>query len=66
MNSGRSQRGSSLIETLLAVGILGLIAYFVVGLLKVGTVGQKTLQAQDDARSIIDNMTATLSDQLAC
>ena len=60
------EKGSSLIEALVAVGILGMLAYFVVGLLKTGTTGQKTLQAQDDARSLTDNMATVVADQVAC
>lgn len=62
----RSERGASLMETLVTVGILGLIAYFVVGLLKTGTMGQKQLQAQDDARVVTENMATVLADDIAC
>lgn len=62
----RGQRGASLIETMMAIGILGMVAYFVVGMIRNGTVGQKSLQASDDARTITDNMAAVLSDTGAC
>lgn len=65
-SSRRSEAGTSLMETLVMVGILGLVAYFVVGLLKTGTIGQKTLQAQDDSRTVTENIAAVLSDPTAC
>jgi len=61
-----SAKGSTLIETLVAVGIMGVIAYFLVGLLKTGTLGQRTLQSQDDARTLTDQMAHILSDPIAC
>jgi hypothetical protein len=66
MRRFRGQRGASLIETMMAIGILGMVAYFVVGMIRNGTVGQKSLQASDDARVVTDNMAAVLSDPLAC
>jgi type II secretory pathway pseudopilin PulG len=68
MNSGirARQRGVSLIETMIAVGILGAITYFVMGMIRNGTAGQKTLQVQDDARTMTDNIAAILADQVAC
>jgi type II secretory pathway pseudopilin PulG len=60
------QRGVSLIETMIAVGILGAITYFVMGMIRNGTTGQKTLQVQDDARTMTDNMAAILADPIAC
>ncbi len=51
---------------MITIGIMGVVAYFIVELLKVGTMGQKTLQAQDDSRVLTDNITTLLSDPIAC
>ncbi|MGZ3658531.1 MAG: tail fiber domain-containing protein [Bdellovibrionota bacterium] len=66
MKTQFSQRGASLIETMIAVGLLGMVAYFVTTMIKNGTVGQKTLQSSDDARTMTENMAAVLSDPVAC
>ncbi|MGZ3682798.1 MAG: type IV pilus modification PilV family protein, partial [Bdellovibrionota bacterium] len=66
MNSRHSQRGASLLETMIAVGLLGMVAYFVTTMIKNGTIGQKTLQSQDDARTMTENMAAVLADPIAC
>ncbi|MGZ3649751.1 MAG: type II secretion system protein [Bdellovibrionota bacterium] len=62
----RNQKGVSLLEMLVAVGILGIVTYFVVETLKNGTLGQKTLQAQDDSRVLTDSMASLLTDPVAC
>ena len=62
----RKSSGFSLLESLLALGIMGVGVYFIVGLLKTGSMGQKTLLAQDDARVLTDNMANMLSDPAAC
>jgi hypothetical protein len=59
-------RGASLIETMIAVGILGAIAYFMAGVIRNGLAGQKALQVQDDSRTMTENMAAILSDPVAC
>ncbi|MGZ3700929.1 MAG: tail fiber domain-containing protein [Bdellovibrionota bacterium] len=66
MNSRHSQRGASLLETMIAVGLLCMVAYFVTTMIKNGTIGQKTLQSQDDARTMTENMAAVLADPIAC
>jgi len=66
LRSRFSELGASLIETMVAVGILGVIAYFIVGMLRTGTLGQKTLLAQDDARVLTTNMASLLGDPIAC
>jgi hypothetical protein len=56
----------SLLELMVGVGILGIVTYFVVETLKTGTLGQKQLQAQDDSRTLTDNMVMLLGDPIAC
>jgi hypothetical protein len=62
----RNQNGVSLLETIVAVGVLGLITYFVVEMLRTGVNGQKSLQAQDDSRVLTDSMASLLTDPTAC
>jgi hypothetical protein len=56
----------TLIETMVALGLLGLAAYFISSLMRNGILGQKTLQAQDDSRVLTDNIAQILSDTTAC
>jgi hypothetical protein len=61
-----SQKGMSILEAVVALGLLGLGSYFLTGVFKNGVVGQKTLLAQDDARVLTDNISSILSDRIAC
>ncbi len=61
-----SQKGVTIIETVVALGLLGLGSYFLTGVLRNGSMGQKALLAQDDARILMENISAILADPIAC
>jgi prepilin-type N-terminal cleavage/methylation domain-containing protein len=62
----RRQHGFSLIEVMVALGVLSIGGYFLISILKTGAIGQKTLLAQDEARVLTDNMANILSNADAC
>ena len=59
-------RGFSLIEIIIAVGAMAVLALGITSMLKTGFMGQKTLQAQDDARILTTNMVNILQRPVAC
>jgi prepilin-type N-terminal cleavage/methylation domain-containing protein len=59
-------RGFSLIEVIIAVGAMAVLALGIGSMLKTGFMGQKTLQAQDDARVLTSNMANILLRPAAC
>lgn len=59
-------RGFSLIEVIIAVGAMSVLALGIGSMLKTGFMGQKTLQAQDDARVLTSNMVNILQRPAAC
>src|SRR3989338_4998265 len=61
-----SPRGFSLVEVMIAVSLMGVGGYFLAAMLRTGVVGQKTIQAQDDARGLVVNMESLLLNAAAC
>lgn len=59
-------RGFSIMEALMALGLLSIAGYALISMLKTGSMGQKTIQAQDDARTLVNNMANMLTDPVAC
>lgn len=59
-------RGFSLIEVIIAVAVMAVLALGITSMLKTGFMGQKTLQAQDDARILTTNMVNILQRPVAC
>jgi prepilin-type N-terminal cleavage/methylation domain-containing protein len=62
----RSTRGFSLLEVVIVIGLLGVAGTFLTTILKNGSMGQKTLLAQDDARILTENVASLLTDPIAC
>ncbi len=58
--------GFSLIEILVVAGLMGVVSIGVVSISKIGFMGQKTIQAQDDARVVTDNVANILTNPSAC
>ncbi|MGC5371888.1 type II secretion system protein, partial [Klebsiella pneumoniae] len=61
----RKSRGSSLIEVMIAVAMLSGVAYGIITLIRSSLNSQKSLQAQDDARSLTDAFAMVLADSKA-
>ena len=60
------QSGFSIIEVVIGAGLMSLVAMGFGASLKNGTIGQKSLQAQDDARVLTQNMQSLVSNPAAC
>ena len=66
-NANRAaQSGFSMIEIIVTAGLMGIVILGITAINKVGFMGQKTIQAQDDARSVTDAIGNLLSNQTAC
>jgi prepilin-type N-terminal cleavage/methylation domain-containing protein len=61
-----SQRGFSLLEIMVAAGLLGALSLGMISLQKSGVMGQKSLLAQDDARKVVDEFATLLADPTVC
>ncbi len=66
MKNKISSRAFSLLEVMVAVGVLSVATYAIISMIRGGTLGQKTLQAQDDARTLVSDLSATLTSTAAC
>ncbi|MGZ3720704.1 MAG: type II secretion system protein, partial [Bdellovibrionota bacterium] len=62
----QNSAGFSLMELMVAIAVSGVLTYAIISLIKEGTSAQKTLQAQDDARTLTDNFAMLLADTKAC
>ena len=62
----KCQSGFSIIEVVIGAGLMSLVAMGFGASLKNGTIGQKSLQAQDDARVLTQNIQSLVSNPAAC
>jgi|GEM_PF-7067784 len=60
------QRGFSLVEVMMALGVLSLGGYALISLMKTSMNMQKGVTSSDDARAITADMVAVLTDPTAC
>jgi prepilin-type N-terminal cleavage/methylation domain-containing protein len=62
----RNQHGFSLMEIMVAVGMMGVLSVAMMSMQRNGVLGQKSLSAQDDSRVLTDLIATMLTDQTAC
>lgn len=62
----KSRLGFTLIEVLIAAGIMSVVALGVVSLMKTGFDTQKNIDSMDDARELTDHVAALLSSRDSC
>lgn len=60
------ESGFSLIEIMIAMGLLGVMAVFIASITKMGQSGQKSVIAMDDARNLTNEMATLLMNSTAC
>lgn len=64
--SKRRVQGFSIIEAVIALGLISIGAYFVASMIRTNSLGQKTLLAQNDATALTETVANLLKNSTAC
>lgn len=62
----RNSKGFTILEVMIAASLMSIVALGIGSVMVTGGKGQKQLQAQDDARVLVSDMTSMLMDASAC